>query len=49
MFYTYKKFCIINLVLYLNILSFLLYLILNIYLYFTNFHFNNKSLIVYIL
>ena len=49
MFYIYKKLYTTSLILYFNILLFLLYLILNIYLYFINFHFNNKNLIIYIL
>ena len=49
MFYIYKKLYIISLILYFNILLFLLYLILNIYLHFISFYFNNKDLIIYIL
>ena len=49
MFYIYKKLYIISLILYLNILLFLLYLILNTHLHSISFHFNNKGLIIYTL
>ena len=49
MFYIYKKFYITSLTLYFNILSFLLYLILNTHLHFISFYFSNKGLIVYML